>query len=100
MAASTSGEARPRVSTAEEEEGEGEGEGVEAALAATLRDGDVVDDAIGFTEIGAPSPLRFLFSVLSGTERTRRLPRVLMTPGAGAARLGPEAEAKETNGMR
>ena len=95
MAASTSGEARPRVSTGEEEEEEGEGEEEEEALAlAAAETGRAV--AIVFTESGALRALRLPLSMLPGTERKRRLPSALTLGAGDARREGPKGEARAT----
>ena len=96
MAASTSGEARPRVST---EEGGGEveeGVGVEeaaAAAAATERRDGVVDAIVD--ENGAEARDRLLSSMLEGRALTVFL-LLALDPGAGEARR--EEEEAEADG--
>ena len=100
MAASTSGEARPRVSTEEEEE-EGVEEEEAAAAAATKRDGVDDDDAISLVGKPAAERIQVLFFVLSGAETTSCL-ALEIAAGAGEAQRrwwGAEAKA-ETEGIR
>jgi len=99
MAASTSEEARPRVSTEEEEE-EGVEEEEAAAAAATKRDG-VDDDAISLVGNPAAERIQVLFLVLSGAETTSCLALEIAAGAGEAQRRWWEAEAKaETEGIR
>lgn len=100
MAASTSEEARPRVSTEEEEE-EGVEEEEAAAAAATKRDGVDDDDAISLVGNPAADRIQVLFLVLSGAETTSCLALEIAAGAGEAQRRWWEAEAKaETEGIR